>query len=214
MCDAAVTPEMIAQAFIGACEDELRAPKPGNVHLFAGGHGMEAQDFIDSARAAAAPLSAADSSVGARILGAIEATWARVGKNTNLGIVLLCAPLAQAALRNGGGGLRERLQRVLLACTDAGYAASFLNQPIEVPRFRSRLRRLTACDTYPQILLRIGRGQTRPHSPRRPLREVLALDWIDRGCGRDGGFTLRPRELLDRLEARANDDRDGDASAG
>ncbi len=59
----------------------------------------------------------------------------------------------------------------------------------------------------PTMQLRVGEAW-------QPLREVLALDWIDRGCGRDGGFTLRPRELLDRLEARANDDRDGDASAG
>ena len=35
--------------------------------------------------------------VGQRILGAVEATRAIVGTNTNLGIILLCAPLAAAA---------------------------------------------------------------------------------------------------------------------
>jgi hypothetical protein len=68
----------------------------------------------------------------------------------------------------------QALQRMLLVATDAGYAASYLNQPIEVPQFRSRLRQLTGCETYPQILLRIGRGGAQPHSPRRPLNEVLA----------------------------------------
>ena len=67
----------------------------------------------------------------------------------------------------------QALQRVLLVATDAGYAASYLNQPIEVPQFRSRLRQLTGSEAYPQILLRIGRGGPQPHSPRRPLREVL-----------------------------------------
>ena len=68
----------------------------------------------------------------------------------------------------------QALQRVLLVSTNAGYAASYLNQPIEVPQFRSRLRRLTASETYPQILLRLGRGASQAHSPRRPLHEVLA----------------------------------------
>jgi triphosphoribosyl-dephospho-CoA synthase len=99
----------IARAFIDACEAELAAPKPGNVHIFAGGHGMEAQDFIDSAHAAAPSLCAAEASVGRRIFDAVEATWSRVGCNTNLGIILLCAPLAHAALREGEGTLREKL---------------------------------------------------------------------------------------------------------
>ena len=87
----------IASAFIGACLDELEAPKPGNVHVFADGHGSSVADFRRSAEVAAEPIARLRASVGARILGAIEATRAAVGQNTNLGIVLLCAPLARAA---------------------------------------------------------------------------------------------------------------------
>jgi triphosphoribosyl-dephospho-CoA synthase len=87
----------IADAFIAACRDELEAPKPGNVHVYAAGHGMTAAQFEASAAAAAGPLCAPSARVGARIRGAIEATVAAVGTNTNLGIVLLCAPLAAAA---------------------------------------------------------------------------------------------------------------------
>ena len=54
-------------------------------------------DFRRSAEVAAEPIARLRASVGARILGAIEATRAAVGQNTNLGIVLLCAPLARAA---------------------------------------------------------------------------------------------------------------------
>jgi len=90
-------PERIAAAFKWACLAELDAPKPGNVHVFAAGHRMTADEFVASAEAAAAPLSAEGTRVGTRILGAVEATFAAIGANTNLGIILLCAPLAAAA---------------------------------------------------------------------------------------------------------------------
>lgn len=106
--------QRVAEAFVWACLAELDAPKPGNVHAFAGGHRMTIDDFIRSADAAAVPLSAAGSRVGARILGAVEATAAAVGANTNLGIILLCAPLAAAAeAAVEGPQLRATLGQVL-----------------------------------------------------------------------------------------------------
>lgn len=103
---------LIAEAFIAACRDELEAPKPGNVHVYAGGHGMTTAQFIASAVAAADPLSVPAARVGARIRGAVEATIKAVGANTNLGIALLCAPLAAAGeLENLE--LRAALVRVL-----------------------------------------------------------------------------------------------------
>jgi triphosphoribosyl-dephospho-CoA synthase len=102
----------IAEAFFAACRDEIEAPKPGNVHVFAAGHGMTKEDFLTSATAASAPLLAPGASVGARILGAVEATRAAVGMNTNLGILLLCGPLAAAA-EKGGTDLQAALADVL-----------------------------------------------------------------------------------------------------
>src|SRR5207248_11568899 len=87
----------IAAAFKAACLDELEAPKPGNVHVFAAGRDLSAAEFVRSAEVAAGPLAQPGARVGQRILGAIEATQAAVATNTNLGIVLLCAPLAAAA---------------------------------------------------------------------------------------------------------------------
>ena len=92
-----MTVSAIAAAFVAACRDELEAPKPGNVHVFADGHRMSVADFLRSADAAATPLTRPGARVGHRILGAVEATRATVGTNTNLGIILLCAPLAAAA---------------------------------------------------------------------------------------------------------------------
>jgi triphosphoribosyl-dephospho-CoA synthase len=116
-------PEIVAEAFRWACLTELDAPKPGNVQVFADGHRMTAAEFVASADAAAPPLSAAGARVGARILGAVEATSAAVGSNTNLGIILLCAPLAAAAER-AISDLRTSLVEVLqrLDTKDAEFA--------------------------------------------------------------------------------------------
>ncbi len=113
----------VAGAFIAACHDELEAPKPGNVHVFADGHGMTANDFLRSAEAAAPALSNSALAVGARILAAVEATFAAVGMNTNLGIVLLCAPLAAAAQR--GGELRERVKQTVAGLTQEDAESAF-----------------------------------------------------------------------------------------
>jgi hypothetical protein len=65
------------------------------------------------------------------------------------------------------------LQRLLLVATNEGYSTSYLNQPIEVADLRTELAKELSIDGYPQLLLRIGRGQPVSHSPRRPISEVL-----------------------------------------
>ncbi len=87
----------IAAAFIDACVEELRAPKPGNVHIHAEGHRMTVADFVRSAEVSAPLLCRVGAPLGRRILDAAVATREAVGQNTNLGILLLCGPLAMAA---------------------------------------------------------------------------------------------------------------------
>ena len=120
-----MTPGDIAAAFLAACRAEIEAPKPGNVHVFAGGHEMEARHFLDAAQAAAPFIAGPALSVGERIRRAVEASLAAAGTNTNLGIVLLCAPLAAAAAR--GGSLWPALEAVLAGLTvadaEGAYAA-------------------------------------------------------------------------------------------
>lgn len=86
----------IADSVFWACEKEVRAPKPGNVNCFSEGHNMAVDDFIRSARAIAPVMARPGLTVGARILAAITATRQVVDCNTNLGIVLLFAPLCCA----------------------------------------------------------------------------------------------------------------------
>ena len=85
--------------FLRACELDVAVRKPGNVSRASAGHGMQADMFIASAQAAVGPLFEPGAPVGARIEAAVAATWAVAGCNTNLGILLLCAPIATAVDR-------------------------------------------------------------------------------------------------------------------
>jgi triphosphoribosyl-dephospho-CoA synthase len=83
-----------------ACVLEASAPKPGNVSPGRPFADVRYEDFVVSAEAIARPLEGAGRRpLGETILLAVEATAARTRANTNLGIVLLLAPLAQAAVR-------------------------------------------------------------------------------------------------------------------
>ncbi|WP_372930727.1 triphosphoribosyl-dephospho-CoA synthase [Methyloceanibacter sp.] len=112
-----LSPEKVSQLFLDACLAELDALKPGNVHRFADGHGMSVADFEKSAAAAAPAMGDAGLDLGARIEQAVAATQVAVGQNTNLGIILLAAPLAQAALAPLPGNLHARLRAVLDSLT-------------------------------------------------------------------------------------------------
>jgi triphosphoribosyl-dephospho-CoA synthase len=103
----------IAKAFRDACLAELDALKPGNVHRYGDDPRMTIADFEASARAAAPAIGMPMISIGPRIRLAVEATIGVVGHNTNLGIILLVAPLAAATLMDAPGDLRAKLAKVL-----------------------------------------------------------------------------------------------------
>jgi triphosphoribosyl-dephospho-CoA synthase len=106
----------IGDAYRAACALELDALKPGNVHRASAGHGMTVADFLTSAAVSADPLTEPGLGLGERVYRAVAATRAAVGCNTNLGIILLCAPLIQAALDPAAPAtLRARLLTVLCA---------------------------------------------------------------------------------------------------
>lgn len=78
-----------------ACLWEATAPKPGNVYRGADFEGLTYADFLTSAAVIGPSFDgAAQQGVGATVLAAVEATRAAVGTNTNLGMLLLFAPLA------------------------------------------------------------------------------------------------------------------------
>lgn len=119
----------LRRAFLDACAWDVAVRKPGNVSVHSAGHGMQARTFLDSAYACVGALCRPGASVGARIEQAVAATWARVGCNTNLGILLLCAPIAVAVERSASpldaAGLRRALAQVMDTLTVEDAAAAF-----------------------------------------------------------------------------------------
>ncbi|ACC75008.1 triphosphoribosyl-dephospho-CoA synthase [Paraburkholderia phymatum] len=93
---SATRADAIADAFAWACALDVLCAKPGNVSFGAPGHRMTADLFIASAQAAGPAVTACGASVGERIERAVSLSMQAAGCNTNLGIVLLCAPLAHA----------------------------------------------------------------------------------------------------------------------
>src|SRR5262249_16961670 len=134
--------------------------KAGNVHRFADFADVSYADFVASAAAAAPELGRApDRLLGETILAAVRATRSVVRTNTNLGIVLLLAPLARAA---GRGELPTGVHEVLAATTVEDAA-----------RVYSAIRLVSPGG------LGTARDQDVSEVPTLPLRDVMALaaDW-------------------------------------
>jgi triphosphoribosyl-dephospho-CoA synthase len=105
-----------------ACVLEAAACKPGNVHPRASFPDLDYEHFVNSAEAIAPVLArAAHLGVGRAILEAVTATQERVGRNTNLGIILLLAPLTAVP---AGVPLKDGIRDVLHGLTrdDADFA--------------------------------------------------------------------------------------------
>jgi triphosphoribosyl-dephospho-CoA synthase len=96
----------IARAAEFACRLEVEAEKPGNVTPADALPKLSYRDFVASSAAVAPVLGEAGRRrIGETILRAVRARGAVTSANTNLGIILLLAPLARAAaLVKGAGG--------------------------------------------------------------------------------------------------------------
>ncbi len=109
-----MTPTLtIGQSATLACLWEATAPKPGNVHPQAAFNDVCYADYLASAVAIGPAMeNAANQNLGITILNAVEATQTLVGRNTNLGTILLLAPLASVPRPRN---LREGIADVLAA---------------------------------------------------------------------------------------------------
>ena len=122
----------IATAAQLACLLEASAPKPGNVSPGRHFSDVRYEHFLASAAAIGpAVADAGQRSVGDTILRAAKATGQWTRSNTNLGIVLLLAPLARAAASEGElrAALREVLANTTVADARDVYAAIRLASP-------------------------------------------------------------------------------------
>jgi triphosphoribosyl-dephospho-CoA synthase len=148
----------VAAAAQLACLLEVSAPKPGNVSPHAAFRDATYEDFLASAAAIGpAFLVAGERPLGATIRAAVEATARWAPSNTNLGLVLLFAPLARAALRPGQA-LRSRVAATLAETTVADAQDAYV------------ALRLAA----PGGLGRVG-DQDVAGAPTQTLRDVMVL---------------------------------------
>lgn len=151
----------IGQCVQLACVWEATARKPGNVHRYADFDDLTYLDFVHSALVAGPVLErAAERGVGLTVRDAIRATRTVVRTNTNLGIVLLLAPLA-AVPRDVPleTGVVAVLDRLTVADSRAVFEAIRLANP-------------SGLGDAPEQDVR--------NEPTLPLREVMAL-----GASRD-----------------------------
>ena len=119
---AASPPTTLGACATLACVWEATAPKPGNVYRGADFEDLTYVDFLTSAAVIGPVLErTAEQGVGATVLEAVRQTQAAVATNTNLGMLLLLAPLAAVpahmALKSGIVGVLDSLTKA-----DARYA--------------------------------------------------------------------------------------------
>ncbi len=139
-----------------ACVLEATARKPGNVTRFRDFEDLSYLDFVLSAAAIAGVFErTTELGVGQTVLGAVKATRRLVRTNSNLGIVLLLAPLAAVPRsRTLHDGIAEVLDQLTIDDSRAVFEAIRLANP-------SGLGEAPEQDV---------RGE-----PTLPLRKVMAL---------------------------------------
>ena len=99
------------------CWLDVQALKPGNTSVHSNASTPGVQEFLESAKASAIPLVRPQLALGERVLQAVAATRQAVDTNTNLGIILLIAPLIHAWLGRSGRKLETALEQTLRQST-------------------------------------------------------------------------------------------------
>lgn len=129
--DPLTPPLSIGQCATLACLLEATASKVGNVHRGADFENLTFTDFAISAVAIGPAMeNAKTNGIGETLLAAIRATRQLVGTNTNLGMVLLLAPLAAVPCDEPlAGGIGKVLRSLTQEDCRLVYEAIRLAQP-------------------------------------------------------------------------------------
>lgn len=118
-----------------ACLLEASALKPGNVNRLHDFSDLRFEDLLLSALAIGPAMEKARrSSVGQIVLQAIQATRRQVNTNTNLGMVLLLAPLVKACSLKAGFIQSESTEEEEIACLREDLGAVLAGLTVEDAR--------------------------------------------------------------------------------
>ncbi len=155
-----------------ACLLEVSAEKPGNVTRRKDFNDACFENFVISAAAIGPAFRrAADSTVGEIILRAVRATNRFVGGNTNLGIVLLLAPLAKAAGLDHSDALRLAVGSVLRSLTVDDARLTYEAIRLARPAGMGTVQQYDLQETDVDITLREAMDQARD-------RDALAREYV------------------------------------
>jgi triphosphoribosyl-dephospho-CoA synthase len=167
-----LTNDKIAWAAQIASLLEVCAEKPGNVTLHKDFNDTCFEDFVISAVAIGPAFQrAADAPVGETIIQSIRATRRFVGVNTNLGIVLLLAPLAKAAGLGHSNTLRSALRSVLRNLTVDDTRLTYEAIRLAGPAGMGTVQKYDLQDTDADITLYEAMEQARD-------RDALAREYV------------------------------------
>jgi triphosphoribosyl-dephospho-CoA synthase len=167
-----LTNDKIAWAAQIASLLEVCAEKPGNVTRHKDFNDTCFEDFVISAAAIGPAFQrAADAPVGETIIQAVRATRRFVGVNTNLGIVLLLAPLAKAAGLDHCDTLRIALGSVLRSLTVDDTRLTYQAIRLAGPAGMGTLPHNDLQETDVDITLREAMDQARD-------RDALAREYV------------------------------------
>ena len=107
----------LQNAYLFACRKDIELIKPGNVNIKSPHSDTNAEDYLESSLLSSKELFKPDYSLGERILNSIKITRSKVKTNTNLGIILLCAPIIHACIYFNNLTLREGIKKTLSSST-------------------------------------------------------------------------------------------------
>lgn len=175
-----------------ACLLEVAAPKPGNVHRGADFENLTFYDFLASAVAIAPAMDAAvGTPLGITVLDAVRSTRGQVATNTNLGIVLLLAPLAAVPLEDS---LAEGVESVLASLTSEDARNVYEAIHLAEAGGLGNVQQMDVADEPPADLLTAMRAAAQRDLVARQyaenFREVLTLvvPWL--AAGENEGLPL------------------------
>jgi triphosphoribosyl-dephospho-CoA synthase len=95
------------------CYKEMDSIKPGNVHKYSEGHNMTTKDFYKSADIISKCLTKNNSHFCKKIFESVVEIKKKIKQNTNLGIILLLAPITSIILENGILSKKKLHQRLI-----------------------------------------------------------------------------------------------------
>ena len=94
------------------CDTEIKSLKPGNVHKYSKGHGMNIKDFLKSSLIISKCLTKNNLDLGKKILVSVNEIQNKIKKNTNLGIILMLSPIVTVIQKEGVISKEELIKKI------------------------------------------------------------------------------------------------------